>query len=174
MLFHASIGARDPAHVAAVVAEIWQGAAYPFPPFPDSYIALAGDERGSAIEIYPLGQVLVPGEDEARARLAATETRNTETHLAIGTPLGEEELHWIAQREGWLSRTCDRGGKFHVVEIWVENRLMIEALTPEMQKEYRDFATPERWEALLVELGVRLDACPRARNRAELPATVCG
>ena len=41
MLFHASIGAREPARTAAVIAELWRGASYPFPAFPGSYIAAA-------------------------------------------------------------------------------------------------------------------------------------
>ena len=31
MLFHLSLEADDPRHVAEIVAELWQGAAAPFP-----------------------------------------------------------------------------------------------------------------------------------------------
>ncbi len=46
MLFHVSIDADDPKHVAAVFAELWNGRAVPFPPVAEgSWMALAGDER---------------------------------------------------------------------------------------------------------------------------------
>jgi hypothetical protein len=146
MLFHASIGARDPSHVASVLAALWQGHAYPFPPFPGSYIALAGDAHGTAIEIYPAGQVLVPGADEVASSRVEDGMRPTETHLAIGVPRSESEIHEIAKWVGWKSRTCVRGGMFRVVELWVENRLLVEVLTPEMQREYLAVAKPAVWE----------------------------
>lgn len=149
MLFHASISAYDPAHVAAVLAEMMRGEAMPFPPLPGSHIAMAGDQYGTGIEVYPAGKVLVPGETEVESTTIADPDRPSDTHLALGVPISEAELRRIAQREWWLCRTCMRGGAFRVVEVWVENRIMIEALTPEMQKEYLAFANPRRWEAML-------------------------
>jgi hypothetical protein len=171
MLFHASIGARDPSHVASVLAALWQGQAYPFPPFPGSFIAFAGDEHGTAIEIYPAGQVLVPGEEEVASSHVKDGMRPTETHLAIGVPRSESEIHEIAKWVGWKSRTCVRGGAFRVVELWVENRLLIEVLTPEMRQEYRAVAKPEIWEEFLrsVECG-GTSSLPALRERASAQA----
>ena len=59
MLFHMSIAAADPAHVAGVIAELWGGEALPFPPVSDDgWIVLASDDRGTAMEVYPLDTVL--------------------------------------------------------------------------------------------------------------------
>ena len=149
MLFHASISAYDPARVAAVLAEMMGGESMPFPPLPGSHIAMAGDQYGTGIEVYPAGKVLVPGEAEVESTTVADPDRPSDTHLALGVPISEAELRRIAEREWWLCRTCTRGGAFRVVEVWVENRIMIEALTPEMQKEYLAFANPRRWEAML-------------------------
>jgi len=152
MLFHASISAYDPARVAAVLAEMMGGEAMPFPPVPGSHIALAGDRYGTAIEVYPAGQALVPGETEVECTTVADPDRPSDTHLAIGVALSEAELARIADREWWLCRICSRGGYFRVVEIWVENRILIEALTPEMQAEYRAIAHPGNWRAMLAGL----------------------
>ena len=58
MLFHMSIAAKDPQHVASVIAELWRGEARRFPPIADnSWMALAGDERGTLLEVYPLGTI---------------------------------------------------------------------------------------------------------------------
>ena len=50
MINHISIAVNDPKKVADVLAEIWDGAVYPFPPAPDSFIVLADDGRGTAVE----------------------------------------------------------------------------------------------------------------------------
>jgi hypothetical protein len=63
--------------------------------------------------------------------------------------LSEAEIARITDREWWLCRTCSRGGHFRVVEIWVENRTLIEVLTPEMQLEYRSISSPGSWRAML-------------------------
>ncbi len=149
MLFHASISADDPALVAAVLAEMMRGEAFPFPPVPGSHIAMAGDRYGTGIEVYPAGMALVPGETQAESTTLADADRPSDTHLALGVPVSEAELKRICEREWWLCRTCTRGGVFRVVEVWVENRILIEALTPEMQAEYLAFANPRSWEARL-------------------------
>jgi hypothetical protein len=149
MLFHASISAYDPARVAAALADMMRGESFPFPPVPGSYIAIAGDRHGTAIEVYPAGQALVPGDAEVETTSVADGDRPSETHLALGVPVDEAELRRIAEREWWLCRTCDRGGAFRVVEVWVENRTLVEVLPPDMQAEYLAFADPRSWEAKL-------------------------
>ncbi|HLL30517.1 MAG TPA: hypothetical protein VK403_05935, partial [Allosphingosinicella sp.] len=45
---HISIAAERPKQAARLIAELWGGRAYPFPPVAEgSWIAMAGDERGS-------------------------------------------------------------------------------------------------------------------------------
>jgi hypothetical protein len=138
MLFHMSIAAEDPGHVAAVIAELWKGEARPFPPVSDnSWIALAGDERGTAIEVYPQGTVLreSDGDADARGDLSGSD-RFTATHGAIATELDQDRVLAIAHREGWPAKYRKRGGLFGVIELWIEGRQMMEVLTPGMQSEY--------------------------------------
>lgn len=149
MLFHASIPAQDTAHVAKVLAELWRGVAFPFPPVPGSHIAMAGDDRGSAIEVWPRDRENVIGKSEVATRHNPAAEGRSATHLAIATPLGREEVLAIASREGWTAMTCRRGDFFDVIEFWVENRFLIEVLTPEMREEYRCFMTPENWARML-------------------------
>ena len=151
MLFHISMAAERPEQAARLVAELWGGRAYPFPPVAEgSWIALAGDERGSAIEVYPLGTELHESRGESAVRpLAGPPARNGPVHAAIATGLDVDAVKAIAQRHGAPARLCDRG-PFHVIEVWVEGCFMIEVLTPEMQAEYRanlHFAGYERFLA---------------------------
>lgn len=149
MLFHVSMAAERPESAARLVAELWRGRAYPFPPVAEgSWIAMAGDERRSAIEVYPLGTELHPGDGESPMRpLAGRPSRNGPVHVAIATELDVEAVKAIAKRFGAPAKVCDRG-PFHVIELWVEGCFMIEVLTPEMQAEYLaglDFAGYERF-----------------------------
>jgi hypothetical protein len=138
MLFHLSIAAQDPRHVAEVFAEIWGGEALPFPPVAKgSWVAMAGDDRGTSIEIYPAGTVLSPEDGPSNLYDAKGETgRLTPTHAAIATRLDQAQVLAIAAREGWQANYYKRGGMFGVIELWVEGRQMFEVLTPEMQAEY--------------------------------------
>ena len=58
MIHHLSIAARDPKHVAGVLAELMGGTAVTFPPNPGSFFALQLDEHGSGVEVYPAGTEL--------------------------------------------------------------------------------------------------------------------
>jgi len=51
MINHISISAHNPEKVANVFAELWNGYVFPFMACPDSFIVLAGDRNGTAIEI---------------------------------------------------------------------------------------------------------------------------
>jgi hypothetical protein len=129
MLLDASIPARHPAAVAGFIAELWGTEAVPAPPVPGRFVALAAD--GTGIEIHPVG--------------AATVTR-----LVIGTALDESEVHLAAGMRGWQSRPAIRhaeGRAWRAIEVWVEERLLVEVLTPEMQAEFhaarRALGTPQ-------------------------------
>lgn len=137
MLFHISFAAERPEQAARLIAELWRGRAYPFPPVAEgSWIAMAGDERGSAIEVYPLGTELHEGDGESAVRpVAGRRSRNGPVHVAVATPLDADQVKAIAKRYGAPAKPCARG-PFHVIEVWVEGCFMIEVLTPEMQAEY--------------------------------------
>jgi hypothetical protein len=53
------------------------------------------------------------------------------THFAVDSPLSIDQLVALGNREGWRAIHCDRGpGAFEVVELWLENRILVEALDP--------------------------------------------
>jgi hypothetical protein len=155
MLFHISMAAERPEQAARLVAELWRGRAYPFPPVAEgSWIAMAGDERGSAIEVYPLGTELHEGDGDSMVRaLAGRPSRNGPVHVAIATELDLDEVKAIAKRFGAPAKLCARG-PFHVIELWVEGRFMIEVLTPAMQAEYLANMHFAGWEGFLESSGL--------------------
>jgi hypothetical protein len=151
MIHHISVAAKDPRHVADVIAELWQTEALPFPPVPGGYIVIADDAHGTAIEVTPLGTEIMPGEgdDAAQSKANGAASPYTATHAAISVPLGAARVKEIAAREGWRSGTFERGGAFAVIEFWVEDRLLLEVLPPEMAQRYLDFLTTQNYAALL-------------------------
>jgi hypothetical protein len=139
MIHHISIAVDNPLKVAEVMAEIWNGACFTFPPHPGSYIACADDKNGTAIEFYPAKTELIPGDVAVQFGEGSTSSHFTPFHAAISVPISQEEIEQIGKREGWQVLFCDRG-PFQVIEFWVENKVMLELLTPAMAEKYLDFA----------------------------------
>jgi hypothetical protein len=152
MIHHLSFAAAEPRRVAEAIARLWGGEAFPFPPVAEgSWVAIAGDARGTTIEVYPAGAELHPAEGDADsvALMAPKAARFTATHAAIATPLDEAAVHALAAEHGWLAKYRKRGGKFGVIEFWVENAFLLEVMTPAMAREYTDFMSPDAWRAML-------------------------
>jgi hypothetical protein len=151
MIFHISIGADDPRHTATMLAELWRGEAYYFPMVgKGSWVAHAGDERRTTIEVYPRDLALFPTDGECEQRNEPV-SRNGPFHAAVATPLSAEEVEEIGRRYGCRTSRCARG-PFHVIEFWVDDCLMLEMLTPEWQAEYQRAVTTDGWKAMLANV----------------------
>jgi hypothetical protein len=137
VIHHLSIPAGDPFHVARTLVELFGGSLTRFGPYGDSYIAWAGDEHGSAIEVYPVGTEMFPdaGPGQANFRHNAAASGFVATHAAVSVQRSAEEILALAEREGWRAIPLSRGS-FEVIEFWIENRVMLELLTPQMRDEY--------------------------------------
>ncbi len=166
MINHISIGVNNPEHVANVLAELWGGYAMPFPPSPGGYVVFADDGRGTLVEIIPSDVQLVPGiglpDEDGFSRETITDDYEAtfvagnepglfgSVHLNINSPLDEESIKAIAKREGWRCFTANRGrGLFQLIELWIEDRFMLEVNTPEMTEVYVNTVTPENWANFL-------------------------
>ena len=68
-------------------------------------------------------------------------------------PLSLEQIQQIGDREGWRVLASNHA-PFEIIEFWLENRLMIELLTPDLVAQYEKFATIENWEAFTEDLGI--------------------
>jgi hypothetical protein len=157
MIFHVSISADDPKRTAQMLAELWGGEAFPFPMVgKGSWVAHAGDDRRSAIEVYPRDMAFYPTDRAAEERYEPV-FRHGPFHAAIATELGIEEVQEIGRRFGCRTSLCHRGPWFRVIEFWIDDCQMLELLTPEMQQEYRRSVTVENWRAMLAERGIGPD-----------------
>ena len=155
MIHHVSIPARDPQNVAKVLAELMGGKSYPFVPLPGAFMAASGDRHGSMIEVYPERAGLTFPEHDGPAEHTENETvpRFWPFHLLLSVPLAQDEIERIGAREGWRTKLFGRGRPgqkpfFYVVEFWIENQLMVEVVTPAMAKDYEEFLTISRFDAM--------------------------
>lgn len=146
-VLHISINAEYPERVANFLSTVMGGQALPFPPFPDSWIALTEADDGSAIEVYPLTHTLLPGEQQIDCRVGAKVSGPSFVHVAIKSPMEATQIVRMASDESWLARQCHRG-PFDCVEVWLENRLLVEVLDPQMSRDYRRGMTVENWRKM--------------------------
>lgn len=137
MIHHLSIPATDTRHVAEVLVELFGGVLTGFGPYHDSWIAWAADEVGTAIEVYPVGTELYPpdGPGQAHFRHEQSTTGFTATHATVSVQRTAEEIVAVGSREGWRAERCSRG-PHDVIELWIENRVMLELMTPDMTADY--------------------------------------
>jgi hypothetical protein len=141
MIHHVSISAHEPERVARVLAELMDGFVLPFPPSPGAFMAVARDGHGTGVEVHPAGTVLDP-EGDAQGRFARVPAASALApfHIALSTPRSPQEVAAIARREGWRCAEFGRGGDFEVIELWLEDRLLVELLPPALAARYLAFA----------------------------------
>jgi hypothetical protein len=158
MIIHASVPADDTARVARVLGELWRCEYFPFL-FPGHFLVVAGDERGTQIEVGPRGKQIVPAETMMSFESNPSPSPYSEVHLNIATPLAVDEVLAIAKREDWTARVCDRGGAFKVIEFFLENKFMLELMTDDELRRYQHFMKPEN----LRMIGKKVPPPPRAQ-----------
>ncbi len=151
MIHHLSIAVSNPFRVAKVIAELMNGQFFEFPICEGAYIVIADDAYGSGVELLPKKAVWFAGLAEGEVKETEQSPALHSVHAAISVPISRERIEEIGIREGWLVRFCDRG-PFQLMEFWVENNLMLELITEEMQSNYLHFMRSSTYAAFLNEI----------------------
>ena len=156
MIHHISIPARDPEHVARVLAELFGGYAGPFiGPIPGAWVAYADDAHGTGVEVYPERTTLVPGADETMGAVALGDAAGPSAfHALVSVKADRATIERIGAREGWRTLHFWRGPSpevrlFELYELWVENRIMLELVTGDMVAAYQKIANGPAQRELL-------------------------
>lgn len=160
MIHHFSMPARDPQHVAKVLARLIGGHAYRFPgPLPGAAMAVTGDRHGTMIEVYPEAVVMAPGEGEAPVAYRDTPVERAYAgfHALLSVPHDRATIERIGLEAGWRTKFFSRAAPglppvFHVIEIWVENRFLLEIVPGDMIEVYETYMQPARMDALNLSL----------------------
>lgn len=144
MIHHISIEADDPMKVATVLAKLMGGRARKDFPFKNSCGAFSGDEYGTMIECWQRGEVVSipksgPGKFEVKDSEVLQEYQSF--HTALSVKLEDDEIMAIAKEAGW--ETGIRANRvFSLVEVWIENRLLLEVLSPTQADNYMRAMAP--------------------------------
>ena len=77
-------------------------------------------------------------------------------HLLLSVPVDRAAVERIGEREGWRTRYFGRGAPgqppvFHVIEFWLENRVMVEVATPDMLAEYTKMISRENLDKMFAD-----------------------
>jgi hypothetical protein len=151
MIHHTSMSAKNPELVSRVLANLIGGDYAKFPIFEGAFIVFANNEHGTAIEVQPFGAELIPNKRDldAETRMNEKPSDYSEAHIAMSTQKTVEESLEIAKREGWRAFLCNRGPAYKVIELRVENRFLVELITPEYQTKYKIFMSSiDNWRQL--------------------------
>lgn len=156
---HVSIPAREPEATARLFATLIDGVAMPFPVVPGAWVAIARDGSGSGIEVLPEASAHHPGsgDTDPSRRANGPEVMPWEVqirqdgamqdasgfHVALSSRLPVEEIFALGRAKGWRTVGCDRGGVFDLIELWVDNRFLVEVLPRHGYERYLDFYNPE-------------------------------
>ena len=89
-------------------------------PFAGACTALARDNFGTMIECW---------------QLAADATTPASFHAALSVGYDDDTIMEISREAGWRC-AVRQGGPFSVVEVWVENRTLLELLSPTQTEKY--------------------------------------
>lgn len=158
MIAHVSIPAHDPKGVAEVFGRIIDGMVMPFPVVEGAWVAIAHDGSGLGVEVVPDTSAHHPGEGvstgaasngpfvmpwETQIRQDGAPQEASGFHVAITSKLSVEEILDIGKAKRWRAVHCDRGGVFDLVELWIDNRTLVEVLPPEGTARYHAFYTPQ-------------------------------
>ena len=155
MIHHVSIPARDPEHVARVLAELLGGYAGPFVgPIPGAWVVYQEDGLGTGIEIYEERTTLVPGDHQTMSAIRRGEAPSAVAfHALISVTADRGTIERIGAREGWRTQHFWRGppGRrlFEIYEFWVENRILLELATQDMLAGYTAIANGPAQRKLL-------------------------
>lgn len=158
MIAHISIPARDPRATAEVFGRIIDGEVMPFPVVQDAWIAIARDGSGVGVEVMPDASAHHPGQGlpdgcasdgpfvmpwKTQIRQDGAPQDASGFHVAITSKLSVDDIVAIGAEKRWRAVHCERGGAFDLVELWIDNRFLVEVLPPKGSERYHAFYTPE-------------------------------
>jgi hypothetical protein len=123
------------------------GKCVPFGPLEGALMAASGDAHSTMIEVYPERATLdIPNrDDKVVIGENPSPSQTWPFHVFLSVPLESDQVEQIGAREGWRAkdlrpRHAGSQAVLPVIEFRLENRLMIEVVSPAMAREYEDLA----------------------------------
>ena len=141
-IHHFTVPARNPEHVARVLAELLGARVIPLPHPHGNQLVYAGDADGTAIEVWPAATRAGIGEQETeQSDLPLPEAWPHHGYITTDASDANRILSVFA-REGWRADLVHNGppnAGFSLVRGWIENQTCIEIGGVEMREQYERF-----------------------------------
>ena len=141
-IHHFSIPARNPARVAAVLAELLGARVVPLPHPLGTLLVYAGDSDGSAIEIWPAAMRADVGARQLTARELPLPEAWPHHAYVTSDACDTDAILAAFAREGWTAEKVQNGppdAGFSLVRGWIENHTSIELGGSDMRTQYERF-----------------------------------
>jgi hypothetical protein len=151
-IHHFTIPARNPAHVASVLAEILGAKVIPLPHPQGNLLVYAGDTDGTAIEVWPAATRAGAGDQEIGPRDLPLPEAWPHHAFVTSDACDTDAILATFAREGWTAAKVHNGppqSGFGLVRGWIENQTSIELGGSDMRAQYERFfreATAPRGE----------------------------
>jgi hypothetical protein len=86
------------------------------------------------IEVFPLETTVFGEEDQGQAMSGRNplSSSSSAAYGSLGMQRSADVVYALAQQEGWRA-TQPSGSTFEVIELWVENQVLLELITPEVK-----------------------------------------
>lgn len=148
MILHASITADRPEHTARLLGELLGGGAMPIRgPGEGTWLAAGPKPIGNVVEVLARGSEFHRRAGDHVETMRRTEQRHSGFHLLLESPLEEEEIMAVTKREG-VSAHRTSNGLIDLIEVWIDECLLIEFVTPAMATAYYALFEPEKIDAV--------------------------
>lgn len=136
MILHASVVADEPRETAETIARLLGGIALPLGPGQGTWSAIGPDPIGNMISVLKRGSEFHRTQRHVDTRMGPP-VRHSAYHMLIDTPLSETEILKLAEERGCHALRAKHGA-FDVIEFWIDNCLLIELVTQNMGRAYRE------------------------------------
>lgn len=149
-IHHFTIPAREPERVARVLAELFGAQVVPIPHPQGNLLVYAGDEDGTAIEVWPAGTRGEVGDHELELRDLPLPAAWPHHAYVTSDAADPERVLAVFAREGWKAEKVHNGpphAGFGLVRGWIENQTTIEIGGREMREQYERFFSAMRSRA---------------------------
>lgn len=143
-IHHFTVPAREPARVAAVLAEILGARVLPLPHPVGTLLVYADDADGSAIEVWPAQLRINPNATDLELRDLPLPEAWPHHAYVTSDACDTEAILAIFAREGWWAELSHNGppnGGFSLVRGRIENHTAIELGGSDMREQYETFVS---------------------------------
>jgi hypothetical protein len=151
MILHLSLPALDPQVTAKTLAELVGGIHKPLSWCKNGYMVFTHSEFAIGIEVLPYQTVFMPGSSTNEPlimRSASKEPQYDCVHFLLVIDNSYEHIFKVAGKAGWRAIFKRSLGAIDMVELWVENRFMIEVILKQHQQTTIDALKIENYRGI--------------------------